>query len=71
MVALAIMDDKSVELDLSNVKFWLTISLGVFRDYSRNKKVLLRERKRHTARHAASTPYVVLSLLTHPPPGWT
>ena len=40
-----------------------------------NKKVLLRERKRHTARHAASTPYVVLSLLTPPagpdPPGWT
>ena len=40
-----------------------------------NKKVLLRERKRHTARHAASTPYVVLSLLTppaDPPPpcGW-
>ena len=26
-----------------------------------NKKVLLRERKRHTARHVASTPYVVLT----------
>ena len=26
-----------------------------------NKKVLLRERKRHTARRVASTPYVVLS----------
>ena len=36
-----------------------------------NKKVLLRERKRHTARHVASTPYVVLSWLTPPPPGWT
>ena len=35
------------------------------------KKVLLRERKRHTARHAASTPYVVLSLLTPPPASWT
>ena len=30
-----------------------------------NKKVLLRERKRHTARRVASTPYVVLS--GHPP----
>ena len=26
-----------------------------------HKKVLLRERKRHTARHVASTPYVVLT----------
>ena len=26
-----------------------------------NKKVLMRERKRHTARHVASTPYVVLT----------
>ena len=34
-----------------------------------NKKVLLRERKRHTARRVASTPYVVLS--GHPPqPGY-
>ena len=33
---------------------------------SRNKKVLLRERKRHTARCVASTPYVVL---TGYPPG--
>ena len=33
-----------------------------------NKKVLLRERKRHTARHVASTSYVVLSWLTHPSP---
>ena len=32
----------------------------------RNKKVLLRECKRHTARHVASTPYVVL---TGYPPG--
>ena len=31
-----------------------------------NKKVLLRERKRHTARRVASTPYVVL---TGYPPG--
>ena len=31
-----------------------------------NKKVLLRERKRHTARHVASTPYVVLT--GYPPP---
>ena len=28
---------------------------------TRNKKVLLRERKRHTARRVASTPYVVLT----------
>ena len=32
-----------------------------------NKKVLLRERKRHTARRVASTPYVVLT--GYPPPG--
>ena len=32
-----------------------------------NKKVLLRERKRHTARRVASTPYVVL---TGYPPSW-
>ena len=32
-----------------------------------NKKVLLCERKRHTARHVASTPYVVLTWLTPPP----
>ena len=35
--------------------------------YIRNKKVLLRERKRHTARRVASTPYVVL---TGYPPSW-
>ena len=34
-----------------------------------NKKVLLCERKRHTTRSVASTPYVVLSWLT-PPPQW-
>ena len=47
--------------------------------YAKNEQVLLRERKRHTARHVASTPYVVLSWLTPPPPagpdppptGWT
>ena len=33
-----------------------------------NKKVLLRERKRHTACRVASTSYVVLSWLTPPPP---
>ena len=32
-----------------------------------NKKVLLRERKRHTARCVANTPYVVLT--GYPPPG--
>ena len=32
------------------------------------KKVLLRERKRHTARHVVSTHSVVLSWLTPPPP---
>ena len=35
-------------------------------NFTTNKKVLLRERKRHTARHVASTPYVVLSWLTPP-----
>ena len=30
-------------------------------DTDPNKKVLLRKRKRHTARHVASTPYVVLT----------
>ena len=34
-----------------------------------NKKVLLRERKRHTARCVANTPYVVLT--GYPPPGGT
>ena len=34
-----------------------------------NKKVLLRERKRHTARRVVSTPYVVLP--GYPPPGGT
>ena len=33
-----------------------------------NKKVLLRERKRHTARRVVSTHSVVLSWLTPPPP---
>ena len=47
----------------------------------KNKKVLLRERKRHTARRVGSTHSVVLSWLTppppprqldlSPPPGWT
>ena len=47
--------------------------------YIKNKKVLLRERKRHTARHVVSTPSVVLpgyppqggypDLGTPPPPG--
>ena len=37
-----------------------------------NKKGLLRERKRHTARRVLSTHSVVLSWLTpHPPPSWT
>ena len=38
---------------------------------SSNKKVLLRERKRHTARRVASTPYVVLTGYppTRVPPG--
>ena len=36
--------------------------------HKKHKKVLLRERKRHTARRVASTPYVVLSWLTPPPP---
>ena len=40
-----------------------------------NKKVLLRERKRHTACRVASTPYVVLTgyppPARGPPPGWT
>ena len=37
-----------------------------------HKKVLLRERKRHTARRVVTTHSVVLSWLTPPPPvGWT
>ena len=35
-----------------------------------NKKVLLCERKRHTACHVASTPYVVLTGYPHPPAGY-
>ena len=35
-----------------------------------NKKVLLRERKRHTACRVVSTHSVVLSWLNPPPPGW-
>ena len=44
---------------------------------SQKKKVLLRERKRHTARRVASTPYVVLTGYPPPPsqgtprPGYT
>ena len=34
-----------------------------------HKKVLLRERKRHTAHRVANTPYVVLSM-GYPIPGW-
>ena len=41
----------------SNCKFYI------------NKKVLLRERKRHTARRVASTPYVVLTGYSPPWPG--
>ena len=37
-------------------------------NYWDNKKVLLRERKRHTARRVASTPYVVLTGYPPPPP---
>ena len=46
---------------------WLSkLIWPIFRKYSgikvyNNKKVLLRERKRHTARRVASTPYVVLT----------
>ena len=47
---------------------WVTPKITLWLIQYVNKKVLLRERKRHTARHAASTPYVVLSLLTPPPP---
>ena len=42
-----------------------------------NKKVLLRERKRHTARRVVTTPFVVLTGYPPPPagyplpPGWT
>ena len=39
-----------------------------FRENSPNKKVLLRERKRHTARRVASTPYVVLTPPARVPP---
>ena len=39
----------------------------MFKD-SPNKKVLLRERKRHTTRRVASTPYVVLT--GYPPAGY-
>ena len=58
---------------MTGYKFTLCLSLGKSLIHLKtksfqNKKVLLRERKRHTARHAASTPYVVLSLLT--PPSW-
>ena len=44
---------------------------GTFpRWFSNYEKVLLRERKRHTARHVVSTHSVVLSWLTPHPPGW-
>ena len=36
--------------------------------HNNNKKVLLRERKRHTARHVVSTPSVVLPGSGTPPP---
>ena len=40
-----------------------------FGEFNLNKKVLLRERKRHTVRRVASTPYVVLTGYPTPPPG--
>ena len=49
----------------------LLSSFNFFRQYSINKKVLLRERKRHTARRVVSTPSVVLPYPTrrYPPGG--
>ena len=64
----------SIFTELSWVQFPSQWSQSLFKTSPKtlmNKKVLLRERKRHTARHVASTPYVVLSWLTPPPPaGW-
>ena len=42
--------------------------MGKYLNAQINKKVLLRERKRHTACRVASTPYVVLT--GYPPPGY-
>ena len=42
--------------------------LAIDGSYMMNKKVLLRERKRHTARHVVSTPSVVLPGYPPPPP---
>ena len=52
------------------ISIWTSFTFTNVKYYG-NKKVLLRERKRHTARHVGSTPYVVLSWLTPPPGGWT
>ena len=50
--------------------YWM-MDLGILFGFIWNKKVLLRERKRHTARRVVSTPSVVLT--GYPPPsssGW-
>ena len=39
-------------------------------NHAENKKVLLRERKRHTARRVVSTPSVILPGYPPPPPSW-
>ena len=56
-------NDISFTKNIWRTKFWSVVPHGI-----RNKKVLLRERKRHTARRVVSTHSVVLSWLTPPPP---
>ena len=53
-------------------KSFFDFILKFYSDNRFNKKVLLRERKRHTARRVASTPYVVLTGYPPPPrvPPW-
>ena len=55
--------------DLSKINLWIKMKIDpnkyhgihIVWKYSQNKKVLLRKRKRHTDRHVASTPSVVLT----------
>ena len=50
---------------MESVFYWWSLQFG---KHSNNKKVLLRERKRHTARRVESTPSVVLT--GYPPAGY-
>ena len=57
----------TIQHRLDSVRSPFQTSIGKYKRY--NKKVLLRERKRHTDRRVASTPSVVLTGWGYPIPG--